>query len=315
MGKRRIKKKQKQKIIRSAVTLGILIIVALLSLILKPWDNSGSSNLGDGRDLNPSDLQVHYIDVGQADSILIRVPSENGQLNMLIDAGAPLRESSKDKVITEYLAGLGIDTLHYMIITHPHFDHASAAAEVIEAVNVQNLILPECEATQAFWIDMFEAMEAKNLEYIPSEMGDTYQIGEASFEILGPVDLSLGEDNPNNYSVVVRLDYGKTSFLFTGDAEVESEEAMLKAQPASKFKCDVLKVGHHGAANATSEALLAAAKPSLAIIQCGEGNSYGHPTQLILDRLADANVPVRRTDLEGTIIICSDKKEVYPANK
>ena len=315
MGKKRIKKKQKQKIIRSVITFGIIIILALLSLILKPWDNSGSSNLGDGRDLNPSDLQVHYIDVGQADAILIRVPSENGQLNMLIDAGSPLRESSKDKITTDYLSALGIDTLHYMIITHPHFDHASAAAEVIEAVNVEKLILPECEATQAFWVDMFEAMEAKNLEYISSEIGNTYQIGDASFEILGPVDPSIGEDNANNYSVVVRLDYGETSFLFTGDAEVESEEAMLNAQPASKFKCDVLKVGHHGAANATSEAFLRAASPSLAIIQCGEGNSYGHPTQLILDRLADANVPVLRTDLEGTIIICSDKTEVYPANK
>lgn len=312
MGKKRNKKKQQMKIIRSVITLCIVILLGLFSIILKPWENlDQNADVGNTDNLDPTQLQVHYIDVGQADAILIRIPSEDGQKNMLIDAGAPLRESSKDKITTDYLADLGVDTLHYMIITHPHFDHASAAAEVIEAVNVENLILPECEATQAFWVDMFEAMEAKNLEYIPSEVGDTYQIGDASFEILGPADLSLGEDNPNNYSVVIRLDYGETSFLFTGDAEVESEEAMLNAQPSSKFKCDVLKVGHHGAANATSEALLAAAKPSLAIIQCDEdNNTYGHPTQLILDRLNEANIEILRTDLEGTIIICSDKQNV-----
>ena len=289
MGKRRSKKKQRMKIIRSVITLCIVILLGLLSFLFKPWENNDQpKDIGSTNNLDPDQLQVHYIDVGQADSILIRVPSENGMKNMLIDAGAPLRESSKDKVVTDYLAEYGISTLHYMVITHPHFDHASAAAEVIEAVTVENLILPECEATQAFWIDMFEAMEAKNLEYIPSEMGDTYQIGDASFEILGPVDpAKVDPDETNDYSIVLRLDYGETSFLFTGDAETKyidekdrennqdrSEEEMLKALPASKFKCDVLKVGHHGANNATSEAFLAAADPDLAIISCGEGNSY-----------------------------------------
>lgn len=298
------------KIIRSVITLCIVILLGLFSMILKPWENLGqNADVGNTDNLDPNQLQVHYIDVGQADAILIRVPTENGMKNMLIDAGSPLRESSKDKITTDYLANLGINTLHYMIITHPHFDHASAAAEVIEAVNVENLILPECEATQAFWVDMFEAMEAKNLEYIPSEVGDTYQIGDASFEILGPVDPSKVKDT-NDYSVVVRLDYGETSFLFTGDATVESEAEMLKVNASSKFKCDVLKVGHHGSDTSSSEAFLAAANPALAIIQCGTDNEYGHPKQLILDRLTNANIEVLRTDLEGTIIVCSDKQEV-----
>ena len=310
MGKRRNKKKQRMKIIRSVITLCIVILLGLLSLILKPWEQDDqNADVGNTDNLDPNQLQVHYIDVGQADAILVRVPTENGMQNMLIDAGAPLRESSKDKITTDYLANLGIDTLHYMIITHPHFDHASAAAEVIEAVNVENLILPECEATQAFWVDMFEAMEAKNLEYIPSEVGDTYQIGDASFEILGPVDPSKVKDT-NDYSVVIRLDYGETSFLFTGDATVESEEEMLKVNASSKFKCDVLKVGHHGSDTSTGEAFLAAANPALAIIQCGEDNEYGHPKPSILERLTNANVEILRTDLEGTIIICSDKQEV-----
>ncbi len=310
MGKRRNKKKQRLKIIRSAITLCIVILLGLLSFFFKPWETfDQNTDVGNTSNLDQNQLQVHFIDVGQADAILVRVPTENGMKNMLIDAGSPLRESSKDKITTEYLADFGVDTLHYMIITHPHFDHASAAAEVIEAVEVENLILPECEATQAFWVDMFEAMDAKNLEYIPSEVGDTYQIGDASFEILAPLDVSKVKEI-NDYSIVIRLDYGETSFLFTGDAEEASEEEMLDMFPASKFKCDVLKVGHHGSNSSTSEAFLAAVNPALAIISCGEGNEYGHPTKTILDRLTNANVDILRTDLEGTIILLSDKKEV-----
>ncbi|MBQ3490617.1 MAG: MBL fold metallo-hydrolase [Clostridia bacterium] len=333
MGKRRNKKKQQQKIIRSVITLCLVLLIGLLSFLLKPWEtpddpnpNDGTPssttsgqqgnqkpNVGNKTESDLSDLQVHYIDVGQADSILVRVPTEDGTKNILIDAGAPLNESSKDKITTEYLSDQGIDTLHYMIITHPHFDHASAAEEVIEAFHVENIILPECDprdTNKAFWRGMLEAMDAKNLEYIPSVIGDIYQIGEASFEILGPVDTSNVKD-VNDYSIVIRLDYGETSFLFTGDAEEASEEAMLRVHPVSKFKCDVLKVGHHGSDSSTSEAFLAAANPTLAIIQCGEGNDYGHPKKLILDRLENAGVSVLRTDYEGTIIICSDKEAVF----
>ena len=314
MAKKRSKKKQQQKMFRSFVTLVLVLIIGLLSIIIQPWqyfdgDQSDDKGpVGDRTESNVTDLQVHYIDVGQADSILIRVPTESGTKNMLIDAGAS--SGYPDAVVTDYLDSLGIDTLTYMIITHPHDDHASAAKEVIEAVNIENLILPECEASQKFWLDMLTAMEAKNLEYIPGKMGDTYQIGEASFEILGPVD-GFKIVETNDYSLVIRLDYGENAFLFTGDAEDSSEEAMLAVQPASKFECDVLKVGHHGAKNSTTEALLKAANPSLAIIPCGAGNRYGHPTKETLDRLEAAKIPVLRTDLEGTIIICSDKKEVY----
>ncbi len=226
---------------------------------------------------------------------------------MLIDAGTSSGYS--DKVITGYLDGLGIDTLTYMMITHPHLDHGGAAEEVIEAVNVENIILPECDASQAFWLGMFEAMDAKGLSYIPSEIGDTYKVGEASFTILGPVDPSAVKDT-NDYSIVIRLDYGETSFVFTGDATVESEEQMLEANPASAFKCDVLKVAHHGSNTSTGEAFLEACDPSLAIISCGEGNSYGHPHDVVVKRIEAENIPILRTDIEGTIILVSDKNEV-----
>ena len=311
MGKKRNKKKQRMKIIRSVITLCIVILLGLFSIILKPWENLGqNADVGNTDNLDPNQLQVHYIDVGQADAILIRVPTENGMQNVLIDAGTATGYPAK--TITEYLGNLGIETISYMIITHPHLDHAGAADEVIEEFQVENLILSEFTSEhtgKAFWKNMFEAMDAKNLEYTTGEIGDTYQIGEASFEILGPVDPSKVKDT-NDYSLVIRMDYGETSFLFTGDAEEASEKEMLKANASSKFKCDVLKVGHHGSDSSTSEAFLAAANPALAIIQCGEGNDYGHPKPSILERLTNANVEILRTDLEGTIIVCSDKQEV-----
>lgn len=319
MAKKRSKKQQQQKMIRSFVTLALTIVIALFSIIIQPWkyfdggDDSGNKgSLGEKSEIGVTDLQVHYIDVGQADCILIRVPTDNGVKNMLIDAGTS--DGYKQQVILDYLDNLEITTLDYMIVTHPHSDHNAAALKILKTYSVEELILPECETEQKTWLNMLEWLDEQDKEYIPSKVGDTYTIGEASFEILGPANLVDVKD-ANDYSVVIRLDYGETSFLFTGDAEEFSEEAMLNASPASKFKCDVLKVGHHGSDSSTSEAFLAAADPSLAIIMCGEGNEYGHPKPEILERLEKANVNVLRTDLEGSIIICSDKKEVYRPTK
>ena len=310
MGKRRNKKKQRLKIIRSVITFCIVILLGLLSFLFKPWETfDQNTDVGNTSTLDQNQLQVHYIDVGQADAILVRVPTESGMKNMLIDAGSPLRQSSKDKITTDYLADLGIDTLHYMIITHPHFDHASAAAEVIEAVTIENLILPECEATQAFWIDMFEAMEAKNLEYIPSEVGDTYQIGDASFEVLAPLDVSKVKEI-NDYSIVIRLDYGETSFLFTGDAESVSESEMLNQYTAADLGADVLKVSHHGSSTSSTQRFLDLVDPDYAVISCGVDNSYGRPHSAVIDRLHARKLALFRTDTQGTIVLKTDGKEL-----
>jgi competence protein ComEC len=311
MAKRRSKKKQKQ-MIRSLISLALVIILGLIAMYLQPWKNTNDKGaLGTKDGIGENDLQVHYIDVGQADCILIRVPTENGMKDMLIDAGTS--DGYKQQVILDYLDNCDVKTLDYMIVTHPHADHNAAALKVLKTYDVKNLILPECETTQKTWLNMLEWLDEEGKGYKTSKVGNTYQIGDASFEILGPVDTSNVKD-PNDYSVVIRLDYGENSFLFTGDAEEFSEKAMLEANSASKFQCDVLKVGHHGSESSTSQAFLEAASPSIAIIPCGAGNEYGHPDQVVLDRLKKANVSVLRTDLEGTIIICSDKKEVYRPN-
>ena len=306
MANRRSQKNQKQ-MLRSLLSLGLVIILGLLAMYWQPWKNAVRTKDGIGK----NDLQVHYIDVGQADCILIRVPTENGMKDMLIDAGTS--DGYKQQVILDYLDNCGVKTLDYMIVTHPHADHNAAALKILKTYNVNHLILPECDTTQKTWLNMLEWLDEEDKGYKTSKVGNTYTIGDASFEILGPVDPSDVKD-PNDYSIVIRLDYGETSFLFTGDAEEASEKAMLEVNSASKFQCDVLKVGHHGSESSTSPAFLAAANPSLAIISCGAGNSYGHPDREVLDRLEKANVRVLRTDLEGTVVVCSDRKEVYRPN-
>ena len=305
------KRKSSRKAVRTILALLIVVVLAVVSYFTEPWQYlTGDKNkIGSITEASVTDLQVHYIDVGQADSILIRIPTENGTKNMLIDAGTS--EGYPASNIENYLNGLGITELEYLIITHPHLDHIGAADEVIADFDVQNIILPEGEASTQSWLRVLSAMEEKALTYIPSEAGKTYTIGEASFTILGPVDAAaVDPDDANDYSVVVRLDFGETSFLFTGDAETTSEEEMLARFPASDFKCNVLKVGHHGSTTSTSDAFLSACDPDLAVISCGKGNSYGHPHKETLDKLEAAGIPVLRTDEEGTIVLCSDKKEV-----
>ena len=309
MAKRRTSKKKIRKQVISAV---IVVILAILAYFLEPWQyitGEEKSDVGSRTEITSTDLQIHYIDVGQADSILVRVPVDGGMKNMLIDAGTA--ENYPASNIIDYLSDLGISSLDYFVITHPHLDHIGAADEVIHTFDVKTVSMPEGEAATKAWENVLVAIDENDVDTdISSKAGDTYTMGDASFKILGPID-PANEKETNNYSIVMRLVYGETALMFTGDAETDSEEEILARFSASEFSADVLKAGHHGSTTSTSEEFLKAASPSLAIISCGEGNSYGHPHDEILERLQNAGVEIPRTDLEGDIIICSDKTEVY----
>lgn len=300
MAKRRTNEKKLKKQILSAVAA---VIVLILAYFLEPWQYIG------GESEPGAELQVHYIDVGQADSILVRVPTTDGMKNMLIDAGTA--ENYPASNITEYLSALGITSLDYFVITHPHLDHIGAADEVIHMFDVKTVIMPECEASTKAWENVLVAIDENDVEAdILDKAGDTYTMGDASFKILGPID-PVNEKETNNYSIVMRLVYGDTAFMFTGDAETDSEEEILENFSRSEFSSDVLKVGHHGSTTSTGEAFLSAVNPSIAVISCGEGNSYGHPHDEIIELLEEHGVEILRTDLEGDIILCSDKTKVY----
>jgi len=239
-------------------------------------------------------LKVHYLDVGQGDSILI----QQGDIAMLIDAGG---NANGDQVV-KYIKNLGISNLEYVIGTHPHEDHIGGLDDVIKSFDIGKVILPDITHTTKTFEDVLIAIKNKGLKITKAVHGNEYSLGDANIMIVGPITIKASD--LNNASVVCRVTFGQTSFLFTGDAETESESAIL----AKKYNvsANVLKVGHHGSSTSTCKAFLEAVKPAHAIIMVGASNTYGHPTAVTLDKLKAANIKVFRTDLAGTIIATSD---------
>jgi competence protein ComEC len=201
------------------------------------------------------------------------------------------------------LQSQGVKRLDYLILTHPHEDHIGSADSVIRTFEIGRVIMPQKNATTQTFTDVVNAIKAKSLGVTAPKVGMTLDLGsEVDAQVLAPGGSSY--EDVNNYSVVVRLVYGNTSFLFTGDAQAESESQMISS--GLNLKADVLKVGHHGSNSSTTPGFLSKVSPECAVISVGTGNSYGHPTQATLDKLSNAGVKVYRTDQNGTIVAESD---------
>lgn len=242
-------------------------------------------------------LYVHYIDVGQGDSELICCGGEY----MLIDAGEP---SASDTVV-DYLNDHGIEKLDYVVCSHGHADHCGGLDAVVENFEVGTVFTSPYPGDTSSYEIFSDAVEAKGLSMTVPELGESYTLGEAKFEFIGPLEQY---DNLNDDSLVMRLEYGDTSFLFTGDMTSKAERDLI--EDGANVKCDVLKVGHHGSSGSSSYRFLYEAEPKIAVISCEAGNSYGHPHEEALSRLNDCGAEIYRTDLEGSIIIFSNGMEV-----
>ena len=245
-------------------------------------------------------LTVSYIDVGQADSILITSPDGK---NMLIDAG---EGEGRSGAVLDYLKKRNITELDTVIATHPHSDHINAMDDVLDNIAVDKFYLPNASHTTRDFENMLDAAENAN-EVIQAKAGMSFNLGESvGCDILAPVSDSY--DDLNNYSVVVKMVYGSTSFLFTGDAEKEVEKEIL--QSTADVSADVLKCGHHGSSTSTSADFLAAVDPDYAVISCGRDNDYGHPHKETLQKLEKNGTEVLRTDEMGTITLVSNGSEI-----
>lgn len=245
------------------------------------------------------DLNVHFLNVGQADSTLITFADHA----MLIDAG---NNDDYGPILNYIQQKQGITKLDYVIGTHPHEDHIGAMDSVIDALDIEKVLLPNVTTNTKTFEDLLNSIDRKNLEITVPEPGQEYSLGDASFTILGPTrDYA---DNLNDWSISLKLTYGTSSFLFTGDAESDAEADMLKS--GLDLSADVYQAGHHGSSTSNSESFLNAVQPQYAVISCGAGNDYGHPHEETLNLFSSHEITCFRTDELGTIVASSDGETI-----
>lgn len=237
-------------------------------------------------------LTIYFLDVGQADSILLT----NGGEAMLIDAGS---NAAGQKVVAS-LREKGVNRLKYAVGTHPHEDHIGGLDDVMNSYPVDEVLMPNVVTTTKTFSDVLDAIETNHVPLATPHAGDTYRLGDANIVVMN----TLKSKDLNNASLVLQVAHGDNRFLLTGDAEAKSEADMLAS--GKDLGSNVLKVGHHGSNTSTTEAFLNAVSPTDAVISCGLNNKYGHPHEQILSRLA--NVRVWRTDLHGTVTLVSNGK-------
>ena len=272
--------------------VGILIVI-LFAIYIGVTNESKADKVE--LPLDSGTLEVHFIDVGQADSILIHCKNENA----LIDAG----KSDSGKKLVSYFNNLGISKFKYVFGTHAHEDHIGSMDDVILNYQIDKFYMPDVITTTKTFENVLDALDKKGYFFDTPKTLETMTVCNATLKIL-----YVGTDSTalNSTSIVIRLDYGNNSFLFTGDATSEVEKQLKD----KNIDVDVLKVAHHGSEYSSTLTFLKAVKPKYAVISVGEKNTYNHPSDTILRRLNVLNVITYRTDKNGTIVIGSDGNEL-----
>ena len=239
------------------------------------------------------DMRVHYIDVGQGDSIFIELPNEE---TMLIDAA----ENDQADKISSYIKRYGYNEITYLIGTHPHSDHIGGMSSIVENFDIKNIYMPKAVSVSKTYENLLNTISNKNLKIKTAKTGvNIINTQELNISFIAPNKDEY--DELNNYSAIVRIKYKDRVFLFMGDAEKESESEL-----AGDLKADVIKVGHHGSDTSSSLAFAKKVKPEYAIISVGIDNKYNHPVKTILNRWELLGAKIYRTDLNGDIIITTN---------
>lgn len=241
-------------------------------------------------------LSVHILNVGKADAIYIK-SNEN---NLLIDSG----DTDTKEQVVQYLKNNNVKKLDLIIATHPHKDHIAGMPNVINTFSIDKFIMPDLSEdivpTSKTYTSMLKSLNDNNVPVEKPIPGDTFDIGDLNIEILGPVNKY---ENLNDNSVVAKITYKNTSFLFTGDAEKDSEADLISS--GTNLKSTVLKVGHHGSKTSSTQKFLSATSPKYAVISVGP-DSNNLPKESTIERLKKNNIETYRTDKNGTVVFVSD---------
>ncbi len=302
--------KRKSKSLKKWLTLAVAVFCVVMAInevlpqpLLPTWDQlfQTAGLAGDGDITVQGELQVTVLDVGNADAIVL---SNNGK-HMLIDAG----ERGDGDTVVAYLQQHNIDTLDYVIATHADSDHIGGMQTVLENVEVKKYIMsfmPEgYTPTTKTYMNLLETIDDRDIPLGEAKVGERFTFGDAYVDILGP---AADFHNNNDQSVVCKVTFGSRRFLFMGDAGEDAEEALL--QSGADLQADVLKMGHHGSAGSSSKTFLNRVRPRIALVTCGEGNSYGHPHTEALQRIRALDAAVYRSDLNGNITLRCDGDKI-----
>lgn len=280
---------KKKKLIYSIVGFLLALLATLANMLLAPEPVPPSG-----------DLTIHFIDVGQADCALL----ECGGEYMIIDGG----NIDDGQLVISYLQQQGVEELAAVVCSHAHEDHVGGLPSVLAVFPTKSVYAPTKTYSSKVFDDFLYYADQQRLEVTIPAPGDTIPFGEVSIQVLGPVQ-SYAETNDT--SIILRIDHGESSFLFTGDMEVAAENDMLDYwNNDALFDVDVLKMGHHGSDTSTGYRFLNAVMPEYSVISVGEGNSYGHPHKEPMARLKQAGVVALRTDHLGHILATSDGTQI-----
>lgn len=244
-------------------------------------------------------LYVHYIDVGQADSILLKV----GDCDILIDGG----NVADGSAVVNYLARQGVDDLELVIATHAHEDHAGGLTRVLKKFIAEEVWVTTAYFSTSSYTNFINTIGDQGLPISIPAVGEVYTWGDLTLTVLGPVD-DYTETETNNTSLVVMVQYGERRFLFTGDMESDAERDLVYS--GADLHADVLKVGHHGSYSSSSNLFLNAVSATYGVISVGADNDYGHPHNSAMNRLFTAGMTLCRTDTMGSIVIATDGEDL-----